>query len=78
MAKGCKKKDRNRNRLSSKLYLAEARAKRNKELRMFRTLCKQPSNVPLRELLNAVRPDLVDKVDWIVAIRELKKVQKNV
>jgi len=78
MAKACKKKDRNRSRLSSKVYLAERRAQRNKELRMFRTLCRQPSNVPLRAILNDVRPDLVDKADRIVAARELRQEQKNV
>jgi len=73
MAKGCKKKDRNRSRISSKTYLAERRAQRNKETRMFRTLCRQPSNVPLREILNDLRPDLVDKADRIIAARELRR-----
>jgi len=76
MGKACKKADRNRT--SSKIYRAERRRERNREMRLYRTLLRQPYNYNLRIVLDAIRPDLVEKVDRIVAAKEMREAQKNV
>ena len=76
MGKACKKADRNR--MSSKVYRAEKRREHNRELRLYRTLLRQPYNYNLRIVLDKIRPDLVEKVDRMVAARELREARKNV